>query len=211
MFRTIDLTRRLTPKSLSYPGDCVGLDIRTGDASDPDVHVTHLAHLDMHLGTHMDAPIHFVPGASDIVDLGVPFHPAIVIRSREHSIPSEVLPGIPLDGRAVLFDTGWEAELDASAYFESYSYLSPELARDLVARGAALIGIDTPSVDPIDSDLECPSHRILLGAGIPIVEGLCNLRALPNGSGSLWFGAFPLKLEGADGSPVRAVAFAAPD
>jgi kynurenine formamidase len=207
MFTTIDLTRRLTPSSLSYPGDEVGVDVRTVDAGDPAVHVTHLAHLDMHLGTHMDAPLHFVPGASDIVDLGIPFYPAIVIRTRERSIPSGVLPSVPLDGRAILFDTGWEADLDSRAYFESYSYLSPELSRVLVARGAALVGIDTPSADPIDPALTCPSHRILLGAGIPIVEGLCNLSALPDTPGSVWFGAFALKLEGADGSPVRAVAF----
>jgi len=78
---------------------------------------------------------------------------------------------------------------------------------ELVARGAALVGIDTPSADPLDPVLGCPSHRILLGAGIPIVEGLCNLGAVPNTPGSLWFGCFPLKFEGVDGSPVRAVAF----
>jgi kynurenine formamidase len=55
--------------------------------------------------------------------------------------------------------------------------------------------------------LGCPSHRILLGAGIPIVEGLCNLSELPDTPGIVWFAAFAMKLEGVDGSPVRAVAF----
>jgi kynurenine formamidase len=76
----------------------------------------------------------------------------------------------------------------------------------LVDRGAGLVGIDSPSADPADSDLECPAHHALLGAGIPIVEGLCNLDRLPDEPGAFWFAAFPLKLEGADGSPVRAVA-----
>ncbi len=209
MFTTIDLTRRLTSSSLSYPGDRVGVDLRTVDAGDPDVQVTHLAHLDMHLGTHMDAPLHFVPGASDIVDLGIPFHPAIVIRTRERSIPAGVLPPTSLDGRAVLFDTGWVADPESRAYFEGYSHISVELARALVSRGVLLVGIDAPSVDPIDPALACPSHRVLLDAGVPIVEGLCNLSALPHTPGSVWFGAFALKLEGLDGSPVRAVAFVA--
>jgi kynurenine formamidase len=208
MFTIIDLTRRLTSRSLSYPGDHLGVEIQTVDVGDPDVHVTHLAHLDMHLGTHMDAPLHFVPGASDIADLGVPFYPAIVVRTRERSIPADVLPAASLDGCAILFDTGWAVDPESRAYFETYSYLSPELARELVARGAALVGIDTPSADPLDPVLGCPSHRILLGAGVPIVEGLCNLGALPNTPGALWFGCFPLKLEGVDGSLVRAVAFA---
>ncbi|MCX6093034.1 MAG: cyclase family protein [Candidatus Bipolaricaulota bacterium] len=209
MFTTIDLTRRLTPSSLSYPGDQVGVDIRTVDAGDPSVHVTHLAHLDMHLGTHMDAPLHFVPGGSDIVDLGIPFRPAVVIRTRERSISARALPPTSLDGCAVLFDTGWTIGPESRAYFEAYSHISLELARALVFRGVALVGIDTPSADPIDPALKCPSHRILLGAGIPIVEGLCNLSALPDTSGIVWFGAFALKIEGVDGSPVRAVAFAA--
>jgi kynurenine formamidase len=62
-----------------------------------------------------------------------------------------------------------------------------------------------------DPQLTCPSHRILLGAGIPIVEGLCNLSALAGESGGVWFGAFPLNLEGVDGSPIRAVAFVTAD
>jgi kynurenine formamidase len=207
MLTVIDLTRRLTARSLSYPGDRLGVEIRTVDAGDPDVHVTHLAHLDMHLGTHMDAPLHFIPGASDITALGTPLRPAIVVRTRERSIPADVLPAASLDGCAILFDTGWAVGPESRAYFEGYSHISPELARELVARGAALVGIDTPSADPIDPALECPSHRILLGAGVPIVEGLCNMSALPDTPGIVWFGAFALKLEGVDGSPVRAVAF----
>jgi len=207
MLTIIDLTRRLTARSLSYPGDRLGVEIRTVDAGDPDVHVTHLAYLDMHLGTHMDAPLHFVRGASDITDLGTPLRPAVVVRSRERSIPARVLPAIPLEGRAVLFDTGWVVDPESRAYFEGYSAISPELARELVARGAALVGIDTPSADPLDPALGCPSHRILLGAGIPIVEGLCNLSELPDTPGIVWFAAFAMKLEGVDGSPVRAVAF----
>ena len=167
-----------------------------------------MLHLYSHAGTHMDAPLHFVPGGSDIADLGIPFYPAIVVRTRERSIPADALPAASLDGCAVLFDTGWAVDPESRAYFEGYSAISPELARELVARGAALVGIDTPSADPLDPALGCPSHRILLGAGVPIVEGLCNLGAVPNTPGALWFGCFPLKLEGVDGSPVRAVAFA---
>ena len=207
MFTLIDLTRRLTAGSLSYPGDRVGVDVRTVDVGDPDVQVTHLAHLDMHVGTHMDAPLHFVPGASDIVGLGIPFRQAIVIRAHERSISARALPPTELDGCAVLFDTGWTADPESRAYFEGYSHISPELARALVSRGVALVGIDTPSADPIAPALKCPSHRILLGAGIPIVEGLCNMSTLPDAPGIVWFGAFALKLEGVDGSPVRAVAF----
>jgi arylformamidase len=207
MLKTIDLTRRLTPRSLSYPGGREGIGMQAVDAGDPSVHMTHLTHLDMHLGTHIDAPLHFVPGATDVAGLGIPFHPAIVIRTRELRISPRVLPADDLSGLAVLFDTGWRVEVESRAYFEVYPHFSPELARELVARGAALVGIDTPSVDPVALALDYPSHRILLGAGIPIVEGLCRLDEVPSAVGAVWFGAFPLNIEGADGSPARAVAF----
>ena len=206
MFTIVDLTQRITRQSLSYPGDQVGVAATTLDVGDPEVRVTHLTHLDMHLGTHMDAPLHFFPGAPDIASLGILLRPAVVVRTRERTIPASLLPTDPLDGRAVLFDTGWTANLESPAYYEGYPHLSAELAEALVSRGVALVGIDTPSADAINPATHYPAHRALLGAGIPIVEGLCNLAQLPEGPDAFRFACFPLKLEGAEGSPVRAVA-----
>lgn len=66
------------------------------------------------------------------------------------------------------------------------------------------IGIDAISIDPIDS-FELPMHRIVLGAGLVIVENLTNLEGLIGRT--FRFAALPLKYENADGAPVRAVAF----
>ncbi len=210
MLTIIDLTRQLTRRSLSYPGDQIGVVAATVDVGDPEVRVTHLTHLDMHLGTHMDAPLHFIPGAPDIAALALAPRPALVVRTRDRTVHAHVLPQAPLDGRAILFDTGWTVGPDSPAYYEGYPHLSAELADALVSRGVGLVGIDTPSADANDPTSRYPAHRILLGAGIPIVEGLCNLDRLPDGLDAFQFACFPLKLEGLEGSPVRAVAFLTP-
>lgn len=207
MLKMVDLTRRMTRRTLQFPGDQPGLAVALVDVGDADVRLTHVTHLDLHLGTHMDAPLHFVPGAADIASLPLALYPAIVVRTRERTIPPSALPASSLRGCAVLFDTGWTFDAESPRYFDAFPHLSPETARDLVVRGAAVVGIDTPSADPVDASLECPAHRILLGAGVPIVEGLAHLDRLPNEAGGFWFCAFPLHLDGADGSPVRAVAF----
>ncbi len=206
MFTIVDLTRPLTSRSLSYPGDQVGVAIAAGEAGSPETQATHLTHLDMHLGTHMDAPLHFIPGAADVASLALVLRPAVVVRTREQAIPARVLPNVLPQGCAVLFDTGWTESLESPAYYKESPHLSAELAEALVSRGVGLVGVDTPSVDAIDPTSRFPAHRILLGAGIPIVEGLCSLDRLPDRAGTFWFAAFPLKLEGADGSPVRAIA-----
>jgi len=207
VLKMVDLTRRMTRRTLQFPRDQPGLTVALVDVGNADVRLTHVTHLDLHLGTHMDAPLHFVPGAADIASLPLALYPAIVVRTRERTIPPSALPASSLRGCAVLFDTGWPFDAESPRYFAAFPHLSPETARDLVARGAAVVGIDTPSADPVDASLECPAHRILLGAGIPIVEGLAHLDRLPNEAVGFWFGAFPLYLDGADGSPVRAVAF----
>ena len=103
----VDLTRRMTRRTLQFPGDQPGLAVALVDVGDADVRLTHVTHLDLHLGTHMDAPLHFVPGAADIASLPLALYPAIVVRTRERTIPPSALPASSLRGCAVLFDTGW--------------------------------------------------------------------------------------------------------
>ena len=67
--------------------------------------------------------------------------------------------------------------------------------------GVVLVGINSPSVDPSDSD-SLEAHRIMHGAGVVILENLL-LEGVPDGEYELI--ALPLKIEGGDGSPVRAV------
>ncbi|MGH7735032.1 MAG: cyclase family protein, partial [Gemmatimonadales bacterium] len=89
--------------------------------------------------------------------------------------------------------------------FEGHPYLTGGLAERLVAGGARLVGIDSHNIDDTSSNRR-PVHTTLLGAGIPIVEHLTNLGALPD-RGSRFF-AVPVKVKGFGTSPVRAFALA---
>jgi arylformamidase len=84
---------------------------------------------------------------------------------------------------------------------EDFAALEPELVDRLAASGVRLIGIDTPSIDLFDSK-DLPSHQMALRHALAILEGL-TLAAVPAGTYELI--ALPLRLEGFDASPVRAV------
>lgn len=106
-------------------------------------------------------------------------------------------------GAAILFHTGWDAHWRTDRYFEAHPHLTSRLAEELVERGAALVGIDSYTIDCTDDGTR-PVHSILLGAGIPIVEHLCGLSALPD-AGARFF-AVPVKVKGMGTFPVRAFA-----
>lgn len=204
----IDLSLEMKDGSLSYPGTAPGLLLERIDIGFPGSTVSRFTQFDAHCGTHVDSPLHFVPKADDVAAMPLVVPELVVISSSKNPIPADVLSGHPsLDGKAVLFSTGWERYAGTKAFFEEFPVLSPDLAEQLVAQNVALVGLDSPSVDAASSDY--PAHRLLLSAGIPIVEGLVNLPSLiPHiESGChVRLAAFPLRIRGLEGSPVRAVA-----
>jgi arylformamidase len=159
--------------------------------------------LDSHLGTHLDAPSHFVAGAPDVdeADLAVLIGPAQVLHL-DDVVPGEVITAArlgPVTGPRVLLDTGWSARgLGQEEYFGRAPYLAPDTARALLDAGTRLLGVDIPSVD-----LDGGVHVALLGGGCLIVENMTGLGVLP---GSCELIVLPLPIAGGDGSPVRAVA-----
>lgn len=159
--------------------------------------------LDSHLGTHLDAPSHFVPGGAtvDEADLAVLIGPAQVIHL-DGVRPGEAITAGrlgPVTGRRVLLDTGWSARgLGQSEYFGQAPYLAPDCAQALLDAGVVLLGVDIPSVD-----LDGGVHVALLGNGCLIVENMTALTGLP---ADCEITVLPLPIRGGDGCPVRAVA-----
>ena len=96
--------------------------------------------------------------------------------------------------------TGWSRHWGSPCYFRDYPCLSADAAQFLVDCGIALAGVDMPSVDRAPY----PAHKVLLGAGVLIVENLANVEAISAEEFQLV--VLPLKLVGREGSPVRAVA-----
>ncbi len=171
-------------------------------------------HLYSHATTHMDAPRHFFERGLtiDYQDLNKCIGPAFVVDLGEVA-PRQLIKVADLGqlakkigpGDRLLFKSGWSKRVDEPAYRDELPRISLKLAEFLAAKLVALVGVEPPSVAAIN-DLEeiTAVHRTLLGAGIVIVEGLCNLDQLTQEQ--VTFIALPLKVEDGDGTPVRAIA-----
>ena len=103
----------------------------------------------------------------------------------------------------LIMETGWSRYWGTERYFDAFPVLSPEAARWLTGRGLKGVGVDTISFDPMDTR-EYAVHKTLLGANLLLVENLTNLASIA--TPTFRFFCLPLKIEQADGSPVRAVA-----
>ena len=177
---------------------------------------TTTLHLYSHAGTHMDAPLHFVDGGDTIdnVDLEVCIGPATVLDLTHKEPNSQIFiedlkphadgikPGVRL-----LLRTDWSKRAEMEDYRTHMPRISAELARWLVERQVALLGVETPSVASLRKGHGAEItevHQILLKGGVVIVECLTNLDLLESETVDLV--VLPLKIRGCDGSPVRAVA-----
>ena len=198
-----DITPAISSALAVWPGDTpptreVVLDLARGDT------VT-LATLrsTVHAGAHADAPSHFRQGAPAIDQQPIELYlgPCQVVRvaiPRGQRIGPEALTQW-IRAERLLFATGTFP--DPTHFNEDFAAFAPELIAALSARGVKLIGIDTPSVDLFASK-DLPAHHACLRLEMAILEGLV-LEGVPEGEYELI--ALPLKLEGFDASPVRAV------
>ena len=199
----IDLTHTIRRNIPVFPGDePIQLDqVRT---IEDDGFTNFRLTSEMHVGTHLDGPLHKIPGSPLISELPIEMFTGhgilldvrgkstIVFRESYRSqIPAESI---------VLFYSGLGKNFGIQDYFVDYPDISEELAGFLVEKQIKMIGLDWCSPD----HSPYPIHEILLRNGILILENLTNLDQLP-GSANFEVFAFPLKIE-ADSSPVRVVA-----
>jgi arylformamidase len=167
--------------------------------------------LGSHTGTHVDAPSHFVKGGKGIdrLDLDRFIGPAWVADLRRviGGINADDLrkARIPRGSRRILLRTSnsrwWHP---ARAFRTDFVYLAPDGADWLVERNVQLVGIDYLSIEGYDVP-GAPTHKRLLGAGIPIVEGLDLFNVRP---GRWQMAAVPLRIVNADAGLARAVLWA---
>lgn len=155
-------------------------------------------------GTYLDTPSHRFRGGFDLAGLpldSVANVPGIVI---DATGPAIDLAPEEMEGMAVVFRTGWSRHWGTDAYAAGgHPFLTLGTAEALVAAGPILVGIDSVNIDDT-RDGTRPAHTVLLGAGIPILEHLTNLEALP-ATGFRFF-AVPPRFEGVGTFPVRAFA-----
>jgi arylformamidase len=160
--------------------------------------------LSTHSGSHADAPFHYdADGITiDAVDLSIYLGPAQVVDARTADrlvAAAHIMPQLSQGTTRLLIRTYQRAPQEM--WDGNFAAIDAELVEELADRGVRLIGVDTPSLDPQTSKTMA-AHRAVARRGLAILEGLV-LDAVPFGIYELI--ALPLKIAGADSSPVRAV------
>lgn len=199
----IDISPPLRPGIPVWPGDTPYHATRAWTLEgDCPVNVGAIT-LSVHTGAHTDAPFHFDASGRtiDAVALDVYLGPCRVIHrvGTRRIEPHDVVPWLDRGAPPRLLFRTYERTPDA--WDPAFASIAPEAIDLLAAHGVRLVGIDTPSLDPQDSKTMAAHHRAL-AHGLAILEGIV-LDAVAEGDYELI--ALPLRLEGMDASPVRAV------
>lgn len=210
----IDLSHDLADGTVTYPG-FPPLSVKTHLTRDQaeDLYGSGVTfHIGLvtictNTGTYVDVPFHRFPDGYDLTAL--PLHrvadvPGLVIsRPGERSIDLTPADLGGSAGHAVLVRTNHSRLFGTAEYAQAHPHLTAQSAEALVSAGVACVGIDSLNIDSTD-DMSRPVHTTLLGAGIPVVEHLTNLGALPRSG--FRFSAVPPKIAGAGTFTVRAYA-----
>ena len=160
-------------------------------------------------GTYIDSPYHRYADGDDVADFAldhIASLDAVVVRAiggRDRAIRASAFARLEVRDKAVLVHTGWDRHWRTDQYFEGHPFLTADAAMHLRDAGARLVGIDSLNIDDT-ADPARPVHTTLLGAGIPIVEHLCELVAVPETG--FRFSAVPPKVRRMGTFPVRAFA-----
>lgn len=205
--RIHDISVPISPDMPIYPGDpAVSIEHVSEIAKGAHANVSRIS-FGNHTGTHLDPPIHFIPNGKtvDQLDLNVLYGPARVVDMTrvEKAITAQDLERAKLPKRAVrvLFKTRNSNLWSRPGFQKDFVAFAWDAAQWLVDRGVKLVGIDYLSAEVFGAS-EPRTHRILLDAGVIIVEGL-NLKEMASGNYTL--ACLPLKIQDGDGAPARAI------
>lgn len=204
---TYDVSLLISPQMTNWPSSPEIIFERSKKIEEgSDSNVTEIR-MSVHTGTHVDAPKHiFVDGkGADNISLKLLTGRAYVLDLPEVDIIDAAVlekAEIPPRTRRLLFRTRnsqyWARK--ENTFQPKFVGISADGAELLVKRGVKLVGVDYLSVAPYTENR--PTHEILLKAGVVVVEGL-DLSAISQGRYTLY--CLPLKLQGCDGAPARAI------
>lgn len=191
----IDVTRVLRDGMTGWPGDPPFRLRKVADFEPGGTRVSEIC-TSAHIGTHIDAPLHCLASGPDVagLDLWRLCGPAVVVDLAGAETAADRLEkaGIRPGDRVLLRTQG---------SFDEFAGIGVDEARWLIERRASLLGVDCPSPDR-RSEPDLPVHRLLLGAGVPILENL-DLGRTPAGRYEMV--ALPLPIAGGEASPARVI------
>lgn len=198
----IDLTQTFKQTMPVYPGDSLP-ELKQVCFINKDNCNTFAIKSGMHVGTHMDGPMHMIKNGKKLSTFAPDkfFGRGHLIDARKKPINKELLKNLKIKkGDIVIIMTGFYKNFNKSDYYKHYPAILEDFAQELVKLGVKTVGMDTPSPDYPPFII----HKILLSKNILIIENLTNLEALLNHK-KFNIIALPAKFE-ADAAPVRVVA-----
>lgn len=201
--KIIDLTHSFTEKMPVYPGDPEP-SLKQVASLEKDGFNDHMINTVMHVGTHMDAPLHMIADGKkmDEINTNKFIGKGILIDARgKDKVDASLLENIQIEEDSiVLVFTGFGSKYREQAYFENYPGITEDFAQKMVELKVKIVGMDIlgPDQPPF------PTHKILLGNGILIIENLTNLDQLVGVKGFEVI-ALPAKFH-TDAAPVRIIA-----
>jgi arylformamidase len=199
-----DISPEISEELAVFPGDTSFSRRITVDFAGGANYLASSIHGTVHLGAHVDAPNHYNKGSPGIEARRLEYYlgecQVISVQlSRGERVQPAHISGVKIRATRVLFRTG--SFPDPDQWNDDFNSLSPELIRALGDQGVILVGIDTPSIDPADDKL-LETHQAIHARDMAVLEGIV-LNEVPDGVYTLI--ALPLKIRGADASPVRAI------
>jgi arylformamidase len=201
----IDITRTLTNGMIHWPGDPPFRWERFEDLGGPGSANVSRIETSVHVGTHIDAPLHYIQNGNDVAEvplsklcgLAVVVH---VMAARDITVEDLQAAEIRA-GERVLLRTANESLWEKQEFDPDFFGISGDAAMWLVDQGAPLVGVDYLSVDGYHDEAKV-AHHALLGNDVIVVESL-DLSAVEEGRYEMV--ALPLKIAGSEGSPARVI------
>ena len=223
--RLIDLSHPIEPGMTTYPGlpapvvsDFLSREASRGKYAPGTTFSIARIEMVANTGTYVDSPFHrFADGAdvgslplerlADLDGIVVDLLPLPAGEGggegRGRTFDAGLFQGLEMEGKAVLLRSGWDTHWRTPEYGNGHPYVTRRAAEALAAAGPALVGIDSLNIDDTQDGAR-PAHTLLLAAGIPIVEHLRNLGALP--ASGFRFHCVPAPFHRVGSFPVRAYA-----
>jgi arylformamidase len=204
--RIFDISVPIRTGGLVYPGNPeIDISLQQAVAKGASANVSTIR-FGSHTGTHVDASRHFFDDGQpvDKIPLERLIGPALLLNFDDGVMSvgaAELRPREIKGHKRILIRTRNSAFLSRKEFVKDYTFLAPDGAQYLVDSGVELVGVDYLSIEQFHSGHH-RTHRTLLGAGVVIVEGLDLSVPTP---GAYEFICLPLRLEGCDGAPARAV------
>lgn len=203
--RIIDISGTINDKTTIWPGDDGIIIDRIQNIENGDACNLSTLHMGVHTSTHVDAPLHFIAGGADVTSINLKrfigfakvFHLSV-----QECIRAADLSSLDINSGDIVLLKTRNSSFDLNDVFhKEFVYLDESAAKYLADKKIATVGIDYLSVESYYAE-NAIVHKVLLQNEIGIIEGL---RLHDVQEGEYFLSCVPLKLEGVEGSPARAV------